>query len=75
MNLPSLDKYESVVRPGGVLVVNSSIINRAPVRTDIRVVLVPGNEIAEQLGERRMTNMVILGALPFHWFGSGRGVV
>jgi 2-oxoglutarate ferredoxin oxidoreductase subunit gamma len=63
MNLPSLDKYESVVRPGGVLVVNSSIINRAPVRTDIRVVLVPGNEIAEQLGERRMTNMVLLGAL------------
>jgi 2-oxoglutarate ferredoxin oxidoreductase subunit gamma len=63
MNLPSLDKYESIVRPGGVLVVNTSIINRPPQRTDIRVVMVPGNEIAEQVGERRMTNMVLVGAL------------
>jgi 2-oxoglutarate ferredoxin oxidoreductase subunit gamma len=63
MNLPSLDKYESMVHPGGVLVVNTSIINRAPTRTDIRVVAVAGNEIAEQIGERRMTNMVLLGAL------------
>ena len=63
MNLPSLDKYESVVRPGGVLVINTSIINRTATRPDIRLVPVAGNEIAEQIGERRMTNMVLLGAL------------
>ncbi len=63
MNLPSLDKYESLVRPGGVLVVNSSIIDRPVKRTDIKVARVPGNEIAEELGDRRMTNMVMLGAL------------
>lgn len=63
MNLPSLDKYEHLVKPGGVLVVNSSIINRNPTRTDIKVVMVPGNDIAERLGNPKMTNMVLLGAL------------
>jgi 2-oxoglutarate ferredoxin oxidoreductase subunit gamma len=63
MNLPSMDKYESAVRPGGLLVVNSSMVNRKAMRNDIQVVSVPGNEIAEQVGERRMTNMVLLGAL------------
>ena len=64
MNQPSLDKYEATVRPGGVMVVNSSIIKR-PLRQrpDVRAVIVPGNAIAESLGEKRMTNMVLLGAL------------
>jgi 2-oxoglutarate ferredoxin oxidoreductase subunit gamma len=63
MNLPSFDKYEPEIKPGGVLVVNASIVNRPPARTDIRTVMVPGNEIAESLGDRRMTNMVLLGGL------------
>lgn len=63
MNLPSLDKYEALVKPGGVLVVNSSIIERDVTRTDIKAVMVPGNDIAERIGDRRMTNMVLLGAL------------
>ncbi len=63
MNLPSLDKYEESMVPGGLLVVNASIVNRAPVRADLRKVMVPGNEIAEAAGDRRMTNMVLLGAL------------
>jgi 2-oxoglutarate ferredoxin oxidoreductase subunit gamma len=63
MNLPSLDKYEPLVRPGGVLVVNTSMINRGATRSDIRAVMIPGNEIAESLGDRRMTNMVLLGGL------------
>src|SRR5512144_1680254 len=54
MNLPSLDKYETTIRPGGVLVVNESIVNRAITRADIRAVLISGNEIAEALGDRRM---------------------
>ena len=63
MNLPSLDKYEATVSPGGILVVNSSMVNREVMRKDIRVVVIPANEIAEQLGDKRMTNMVLLGGL------------
>lgn len=63
MNLPSLDKYENKVKPGGVLVVNQSLVDRAVKRTDIKVALVPANTIAEELGDKRMTNMVLLGAL------------
>jgi len=63
MNLPSLDKYESLVKPGGVLVINSSIVNRKATRKDIRVVEVPANEVAEELGNQRLANMVLLGAL------------
>ncbi len=63
LNLPSLDKYEKLVAPGGVLVVNTSMVDRKATRKDIKVVEVPGNEIAEKLGEKRMTNMVLLGGL------------
>lgn len=63
MNLPSFDKYEPLVKPGGLLVVNSAIIDRVSTRTDIRVVYVPANDIAERIGNQRMTNMVLLGAL------------
>lgn len=63
MNLPSLDKYESQIKPGGLLVINTSIIDRKATRTDIRVVEVPANEIAEEIGDRRLTNMVLLGCL------------
>jgi len=62
-NLPSLDKYESLVCPGGVLVVNASLINRQSDRRDITTVCIPANEIAESLGEKRLTNMVAIGAL------------
>jgi 2-oxoglutarate ferredoxin oxidoreductase subunit gamma len=49
LNLPSLDKYESAVLPGGVLIVNSSLTNRSVIRTDIKAVMIPANEIAEEL--------------------------
>jgi 2-oxoglutarate ferredoxin oxidoreductase subunit gamma len=63
MNLPSLDKYENTLKPGGILVINSSIIERQSTRTDVKVVEIPANEIAEELGDKRMTNMVLLGGL------------
>lgn len=63
MNRPSLDKYESMVKPGGVLVINESMVDRAVERTDIKVISIKANEIAEKLGDKRMTNMVLLGAL------------
>jgi 2-oxoglutarate ferredoxin oxidoreductase subunit gamma len=63
LNLPSLDKYEPLVVPGGVLVANASLINRGPTRADITSIFIPANEFAESLGNRRLLNMVTLGAL------------
>jgi 2-oxoglutarate ferredoxin oxidoreductase subunit gamma len=63
MNLPSLDKYENLVKPGGLLVVNASMVNRKVNREDIHVVSLPANELAEELGSPRSANMVMLGAL------------
>lgn len=61
LNLPSFEKYEPLVKPGGVLVYNSSLINRAPGRTDIRYLPIPANDIAEELGNVRQANVVLLG--------------
>ena len=63
LNLPSLDKFEPLVQPGGVIVVNSSLVNREVTRTDIKAFMIPAQEIAEELGNRRLLNMVMLGAL------------
>lgn len=63
MNRPSLDKYEPLIKEGGYLIVNSSIVDRAVERKDINTVMVPANEISERLGDKRMANMVMLGAM------------
>ena len=63
MNLPSLEKFEDMVNPGGVLVVNSSMVNREVNRQDIKVVMLPANDIAEELGSKRSVNMMMVGAL------------
>jgi 2-oxoglutarate ferredoxin oxidoreductase subunit gamma len=62
MNLPSLDKFEPDVRPGGLLLINSSLIDRGSSRDDLTVIEVPANEIANSLGNPRAANMVALGA-------------
>jgi 2-oxoglutarate ferredoxin oxidoreductase subunit gamma len=62
-NLPSFDKYELLVAPGGILIANASLINRGFRRTDLQAVSIPANQIAESLGEKRLTNMVMLGAM------------
>ncbi len=63
LNLPSLDKYEPLVEPGGFLIVNESMVNREPTRTDIHWLMIPANNIARELGNERAANMVLLGAL------------
>ena len=63
LNLPSFDKYEQLLQPGGTLVVNQSMVDRGPRRTDIKVLLVPCNQIAEEIGSRKLVNMVAMGAL------------
>ena len=63
MNRPSMDKYEPLVRVGGLLVVNSSLVDRPPEREDIRVIEIPASEIADELGDKRLVNIVLLGAM------------
>ena len=63
MNLPSLIKFESLVKPGGNLFVNSSLIDQKAARDDINVYYVPANDIAMKLGNARTANTVMLGAL------------
>ncbi len=63
LNPASMDKYEPLVKPGGVLVVNSSLVQRPATRTDITVITVPANDIAQEVGDVRMANVVLLGAL------------
>ena len=63
MNTPSLLKFQSIVRPGGLLIWNESLINTAPQRTDIEILPMRANDIAEAAGSYRAANMVMLGAL------------
>ena len=63
LNLPSYDKYEPLVKPGGLLVVNSSLIPSESGRNDIDVVYVPANAIAEEWGTPKMLNMAMVGAM------------
>ncbi len=62
MNLPSLDKFERNVAPGGRLFINSSLISRKAERSDIDVHYIPTNDIALELGNSRVAGMVMLGA-------------
>ncbi len=63
MNLPSFEKFHRTVVPGGVLIVNSSLIHAENVRKDISVLEIPANDEAVKLGSDRVANMVCLGAL------------
>lgn len=62
MNLPSLDKFQTDVQAGGKLLINSSLIEKKASRSDIVAYYVPANEIAVELGNSRVANMVMLGA-------------
>ena len=63
MNPPSMEKYDPLVRPGGLLVANSTLIRDRSQRDDITTVYVPANELAAELGNVKMANVVLLGAM------------
>lgn len=62
MNLPSLDKFESEVVAGGKILVNSSLIERKVEREDVDAYYINANELALELGNPRVANMIMLGA-------------
>ncbi len=63
MNLPSLLKFESMVKPDKYLFINNSIVTEPAKRNDIKVENVKANEIAIELGNEKAANMVMLGAI------------
>lgn len=63
MNMDSLPLCEDVLKQGGTLIINSSLVKVDTKRTDARVIKVPCNDIAVQLGDVKFANMVMMGAL------------
>ena len=63
MNLPSLDKYENDVVPGGVIFVDSSLIERKVQRNDVTVHYIPATTLANKNGTPTLANMIIVGKI------------
>lgn len=63
MNLPSLDKYENSVAPGGVIIVDSSLVDRKVNRTDVKTVYIPATTMAKEIEAPTLANMIIVGKL------------
>jgi 2-oxoisovalerate ferredoxin oxidoreductase beta subunit len=61
-NEPSVEKFVGELLPGGLLMINSSMVTEKPTRTDIRVIEVPATDAAKELGNPKVANMVMLGA-------------
>jgi 2-oxoglutarate ferredoxin oxidoreductase subunit gamma len=61
-NEPSVDKFLPELLPGGLLMVNSSMMTKVPERSDVRILAVPATETAKNLGNPKVANMVMLGA-------------
>jgi len=66
MNKPSLDKFEPQVETEGVIILNKSLISQEVKRNDLAVVGVSANDIANDLGNLRVANMVVLGVYIAH---------
>lgn len=62
MNQPSLEKFLPAVKPGGVLVYNSSLITMQATRDDLCIIAAPANDLAAELGNSKVANLVALGA-------------
>ena len=63
MNYPSLVKFEPTVKEGGLVFINSALIDAKPEREDITSVPIPLGELAQELGSDRQANMVMMGAI------------
>jgi 2-oxoglutarate ferredoxin oxidoreductase subunit gamma len=62
MNNPSLLKYSNLVRTGGIMLINSSLVSAPLNRHDLTAVQIPATDLAHKLGEDRSANVVMMGA-------------
>ncbi len=65
-NRPSLEKFAAQAVPGGLVIYNSSLISAGPERSDMEVLPVPATELADELGDTKVANLVVLGAYLGH---------
>jgi len=63
MSQPALDSYIKGLRPGGLLIVDSSIVKDIPARDDIEIIRIPATDMATKLGNKVVANMILVGAL------------
>lgn len=63
MNGPSLDKFESWVVKGGLIITDSALVNRVPSRTDVEVVEIPATQLANDMGNAAFAGIILLGKL------------
>jgi 2-oxoglutarate ferredoxin oxidoreductase subunit gamma len=63
MNGPSLDKFESMVVEGGLIITDSSLVERAPQREDVEVFRIPATQMASDMGNSTYANIILLGKL------------
>ncbi|HHW03788.1 MAG TPA: 2-oxoacid:ferredoxin oxidoreductase subunit gamma [Thermoanaerobacterales bacterium] len=63
MNKPSMEKFSPLVKPGGLIILNISMIDDRPARGDVDILEVDAGKIADALGNSKVANMVVLGAL------------
>lgn len=62
LNKPSFDKFEPLVAPNGLLIINSSLVDKKSKRKDITVIEIPASQLAIDIGEPKVGNSIILGA-------------
>jgi Pyruvate/2-oxoacid:ferredoxin oxidoreductase gamma subunit len=62
MNRPSLEKFENDVKPGGLIIYDSSLIDISPTRQDVECLSLPATKMADELGSTRIANMLTMGA-------------
>jgi 2-oxoglutarate ferredoxin oxidoreductase subunit gamma len=62
LNQPSLDKFEKSVKPGGLLMYETSAILNPPTRDDIEIYSIPASEEALKLNKKQVANMIMVGA-------------
>jgi 2-oxoglutarate ferredoxin oxidoreductase subunit gamma len=62
LNIPSMQAYEPAIKPMGVLIVNSSLVDITSQRDDIVDLYIPATDMATDIGNVRVANMILLGA-------------
>jgi len=63
MNEPSLAMFKKIVKSDGLIIANSSLISKEKLKEDPRIVAVPAIDVAREVGDVRMANIIILGVL------------
>jgi 2-oxoglutarate ferredoxin oxidoreductase subunit gamma len=63
MNNPSLEKFEGFIKKGGLLISDTTMVQRKPQRNDIRFIGIPSTQMANEAGNKTYSNIILLGKL------------